>query len=122
MTTGTSSFEPKRGEIWRVEFDPTIGDEIQKTRPAIVISADGLEGLELRLVVPITGWKASMVRFSWLVKVHPSPQNGLTKLSAANPLQTRSVSLERFSRKLGVIEDTQLQLVLLGLSVVIKYP
>ncbi len=116
MTTGTSSFEPKRAEIWRVEFDPTIGDEIQKTRPAIVISAEELQGLKVRLVVPITGWKPWFSTIPWIVEIAPSHQNDLTKLSAANPLQTRSVSFDRFSRKLGVIEDTQLQSVLLGLS------
>jgi len=47
--------QPRRGEIWRVQFNPTKGDEIQKIRPAIVLSADGLSGLNLRLVVPITG-------------------------------------------------------------------
>ncbi|ACB53253.1 putative PemK-like protein [Crocosphaera subtropica ATCC 51142] len=31
---------PKRGEIWLVNFDPTLGSEIRKTRPAIVISSD----------------------------------------------------------------------------------
>ncbi|MEQ8172638.1 MAG: type II toxin-antitoxin system PemK/MazF family toxin, partial [Candidatus Eremiobacterota bacterium] len=31
---------PKRGEIWLVEFSPSIGTEIQKTRPALVISND----------------------------------------------------------------------------------
>lgn len=122
MTTGITSSEPKRGEIWRVQFDPTRGDEIQKTRPALVISADGLEGLKLRLVVPITGWKPSLARFYWIVRIEPSPQNGLTKVSAANPLQTRSVSLERFSEKMGAIEETTLEAVLLGLALVVQYP
>jgi len=31
---------PLRGEVWRVEFNPTKGDEIQKLRPAVVISID----------------------------------------------------------------------------------
>jgi mRNA interferase MazF len=91
-----TSSQPRRGEIWRVQFNPTRGDEIQKTRPAVVISADGLIGLRVRLVVPITAWKASFSSIPWLVQITPSPQNGLTKISAANPLQTRSVSLERF--------------------------
>jgi mRNA interferase MazF len=45
---------PKRGEIWLVNLDPTVGAEIQKTRPAIVISSDCIGKLFLKLVVPIT--------------------------------------------------------------------
>jgi mRNA-degrading endonuclease toxin of MazEF toxin-antitoxin module len=47
---------PKRGEIWLVNLDPTVGAEIQKTRPAIVISSDYIGKLPLKLVVPITDW------------------------------------------------------------------
>ncbi|WP_026735547.1 type II toxin-antitoxin system PemK/MazF family toxin [Fischerella sp. PCC 9605] len=117
-----TSSEPKRGEIWRVQLDPTRGDEIQKTRPAIVISADGLEGLKLRLVIPITGWKPAFSGIPWIVQITPSLQNGLTKASAANPLQTRSVSVERFTNKLGVLEEKKLEAVVLALAVVVQYP
>ena len=48
---------PKRGEIWLVDFDPSIGADIQKTRPALVISMDAIGRLPLRMVVPITDWK-----------------------------------------------------------------
>ncbi len=109
-----------RGEIWRVQFDPTRGDEIQKIRPAIVISADGLSGLRLRLVVPITGWKSGFFSIPWIVQINPSLQNGLTKVSAANPLQTCSVSVERFTDKLGVLEDRKLEAVVLALGLVVQ--
>lgn len=122
MKTGMTSSQPKRGEIWRVQFDPTRGDEIQKTRPAIVISANGLEGLRLRLVVPITSWKSPFSSIPWIVQINPSPQNGLIKVSAANPLQTRSVSINRFIGKLGVLEETKLEAVVLALAFVVQYP
>ncbi|BAZ13923.1 hypothetical protein NIES4071_57630 [Calothrix sp. NIES-4071] len=111
-----------RGEIWWVELDPTRGDEIQKTRPVIVISDDGLEGLKLRLVVPITNWKPSFSSILWITKINPSTRNGLSKVSAANPLQTRSVSIERFSHKLGVLEERKLEAVILGLATIIRLP
>ena len=117
-----TSSKYKRGEIWRVQLNPTRGDEIQKTRPVIVISADGLQGLRLRLVVPITSWKSSFSNIPWIVQINPLPENGLTKLSAANPLQTRSVSVERFTNKLGVLEDKKLEAVILALAVVVQYP
>ena len=52
---------PKRGEIWLVNLDPTVGAEIQKTRPAIVISSDYIGKLPLKLVVPITIRESSVV-------------------------------------------------------------
>ncbi len=46
---------PKRGEVWWVSLDPTRGAEMQKTRPAVVLSSNRLGRLPLRLVVPLTG-------------------------------------------------------------------
>lgn len=116
------SDEPRRGEVWRVQFNPTRGDEIQKTRPAVVVSVDGLRGLHLRLVVPLTGWKPSFANLPWLVQVDPSPENGLLKVSAANPLQTRSVSLERFVEKIGFLDEEMVDEIVLALGVVVRYP
>ncbi|NJM47715.1 MAG: type II toxin-antitoxin system PemK/MazF family toxin [Alkalinema sp. RU_4_3] len=109
---------PKRKEIWLVRFNPTIGDEIQKTRPAIVISSDNLPGLALRLVVPITGWKPAFDQIPWLIKLQPTLQNGLTKSSVANPLQTRSVALARLPSKLGTIADEQMDSILMALQLI----
>ena len=50
---------PRRGELWMVDFDPAVGAEIRKLRPAIVISVDAVRRLPLRLVVPVTDWKPS---------------------------------------------------------------
>ena len=48
---------PKRGEIWLVNFDPTVGAEIRKIRPAVVISSNAADRLPIKLVAPITDWK-----------------------------------------------------------------
>ena len=122
MKIGMTSSEPQRGEIWWVQLSPTRGDEIQKTRPAIVISANELGGLRFRLVVPISGWKPAFAAIPWLVQLRPSSQNGLSKTSVANPLQTRSVSLERFAGKLGVLGEEGLEQVVLSLGVVVQHP
>lgn len=52
-----SSEKPNRGEIWRVNFNPTLGTEIRKTRPAVVISSDAIGKLPIKLVAPLTDWK-----------------------------------------------------------------
>lgn len=49
-----TSLNPRRGEIWLIEPDITVGEEIQKRRPVVVVSSDGLSNLKLRLVAPIT--------------------------------------------------------------------
>ena len=40
---------PKRGEIWLVNFDPTVGAEIKKVRPAVVISSDSVRTQSCRV-------------------------------------------------------------------------
>lgn len=46
----------RRGEIWWVSFDPSIGGEIRKTRPAVIISRDAANAALNRVqVVPLTG-------------------------------------------------------------------
>ncbi len=68
---------PKRGEIWLVDFDLAIGAEIQKVRPALVISMDTIGRLPLRMVVPITDWKPQYAYFPWFVELPAAPGNGL---------------------------------------------
>ena len=45
----------KRGEVWWVEFDPAVGSEIKKTRPAIILSNDlANRHLSRVMVMPLT--------------------------------------------------------------------
>jgi mRNA interferase MazF len=46
-----------RGEVWLYSADPSVGDEIGKTRPAVIVSSDEMGVLRLKIVVPITGWQ-----------------------------------------------------------------
>lgn len=43
----------KRGELWLVNLDPTIGDELRKTRPVVIVNDDEIGVLALRVVVPM---------------------------------------------------------------------
>ena len=94
----------KQGEIWWIELDPTIGAEIKKTRPALVINTNALGKLPLKIIVPITDWKEHYLNYPWMVKIDPSSQNGLSKISAADCFQIRSVSTERLNGLIGSVE------------------
>ena len=97
----------KRGEIWLVNLDPTIGSEIQKTRPAVIISSDLVGILPLKVIVPLTEWKDRYSNASWMVRIDPDEQNGLSKSSTADGLQIRSVSVQRLVKKVGVLSSLQ---------------
>lgn len=46
-----------RGEVWLINLDPTLGSEIKKTRPAVIVNDDAIGILPLKVIVPITDWK-----------------------------------------------------------------
>jgi mRNA interferase MazF len=111
ILSATKSDIPNRGEIWLVNFDPTVGAEIRKVRPAIVISSDAIGKLPIKLIAPVTDWKQYFSQNFWHVKIEPSAVNGLAKTSAIDALQLRGVDLQRFIRKLGnVAEFTMLEI------------
>ena len=113
---------PKRSEIWRVNFDPTIGTEIKKTRPAVVISSDAVGRLPIKLVAPITDWKDYFFNNLWHVKISPTAENGLSKLSTVDTLQLRGIDTQRFIEKLGTIDEITMEEILLAIVTVIEFP
>lgn len=112
---------PQRGEIWLVDLNPTLGQEMQQTRPAVVISTNILQLIALRVVIPITSWQEKFTDRIFLVKILPTPDNGLSQESAGNILQVRSISNQRFVRRLGVLEMDCLQELVAGLVVSSEY-
>ena len=94
---------PKQGEVGRVRLDPGIGAEIGKTRPCVVVSSPDVGRLPLCIIVPITDWKGSFSSYSWMTRLDPNAENGLSNSSAADGFQVRSVSPLRFVEKLGEV-------------------
>jgi mRNA interferase MazF len=99
----------KQSEIWLIDLDPTIGAEIQKKRPAIIINDNSLGKLPLKIVIPITDWKDRYEIAPWMVKIEPDNNNGLSKVSAADCFQIRSLSQDRLIKKFGFVDDEILE-------------
>ena len=111
---------PQRGDVWLVGFDPTLGSEIRKTRPAVVISSDAVGRLPVKLVAPVTDWKDHYSANVWHVRVDPAPDNGLSKTSAVDALQIRGMDRQRFIRKLGRVSPAILEEIVLSVAAVIE--
>lgn len=109
----------KQGEIWLVSLDPTVGAEIKKTRPAIIVNDDTLGRLPLKIVVPVTDWKDRYSVAPWMVKIVPDGQNRLTKESSADCFQIRSIAEERCVKKLGHVGADAMNKIRRALAVVL---
>jgi mRNA interferase MazF len=112
---------PRRGDIWLVNLDPTVGSEIKKTRPAVIISSNLVGTLPLKLVVPVTDWKDYFTANLWHIYLEPTTENGLTKISAADVFQLRSVDTRRFVRKLGTLPLTEIQDIAIAIALLVEY-
>jgi mRNA interferase MazF len=82
----------KRGMIIDVNLDPTQGSETGRVRPCIIVTNDVYnERVPVIQVVPITEWSAKKARIKTNVEIHPSQDNGLSRKSVADCLQTRPI-------------------------------
>ena len=89
---------PKRGEVWWVNFNPARGTEVQKNRPAVVVSTDASNKYLSRLqVVPLTSNTSRVYTSECLLTV-------LSQESKAMADQIRTVSLARFGKKIETLE------------------
>jgi len=108
-----------QGEIWLVDLEPTIGAEMNKIRPALIINDNELGRLPLKVIVPITGWKDHYNIAPWMIKIEPNEINGLSKESSMDCFQIRSVSQERLVKKIGRIKFDEIDKVQEGILKVI---
>jgi len=109
----------KRGELWYVSLDPTVGDELFKTRPVVVINPGHDRHLRLSVVVPITGWRPGWQGNPFFVKIDPGPTNGLEKTSAVDCFQIRSLSHQRFKRHSGHVSGADLDRILSAVALIL---
>lgn len=99
----------KSGDLYLVNLDPTVGSEIRKTRPVVVLNPGHGKNLPLALVVPVTGWQMRWEQHPFFLTIEPQPHHGLTKKSAVDCFQIRALSHQRFIRRLGEIGRSEME-------------
>jgi mRNA interferase MazF len=109
-----------RGEIWLVNLNPTVGTEISKTRPCVIVNDDAIGILPLKVIVPITDWKDSFAARAWMVRLEPNAESNLAKISAVDTFQIRSVSEDRLVRRLGALSEPEMLLISQALGIVLN--
>jgi mRNA interferase MazF len=93
----------RRGEIWWVHLDPTVGSETAKKRPCVILQNDvGNARSDTTMVAPLLkGSKA----YPFVVSVEVTAENGLDETRGIHLEQMRVVDDRRIDRKLGILED-----------------
>jgi len=93
---------PHQDDVWLISLDPTIGSEIQKTRPCLVVSPDEMnEYLQTAIIAPMTTTERS---YPTRVAVTFQRKRGQVALD-----QLRAVDRQRMIRKLGVVSSKTAQ-------------
>jgi mRNA interferase MazF len=90
-------------------------------QPAVAISIEGAGRMKLQIVVPIKGWQPQFSRYFWMVHLLPDTQNGLSKDSTADAFQIKSLSLNRFVRRLGTLTDKQVNAIAAAIALCVGY-
>jgi len=86
---------PRRGEVWWVAFDPSVGGEIQKTRPAMIVSNNAANAVLNRvIVVPLSSKTAKIYPGEALVTLNGEPRKAMAD-------QLTTASKKRMRSKLG---------------------
>lgn len=108
---------PKRGEVYFVNFDPTLGSEIQKTRPALVLQNDFSNRYSpITIVAAITSKYGEGQLYPTEVLVL-APQGGLSVSSVVLLNQIRSIDRLRLVRRLGRVTPETMRKVDRALSI-----
>jgi len=99
----------QRGDVFWANLDPTIGVEIQKTRPVVVMSNDVInQHSQLVIVVPLT---TNVTRLSPSHVLSPRGEGGLTEDSKALTEQIRAMDKQRLTTRIGILSPRFLRLI-----------
>lgn len=97
-----TSSDYRLGSIWLIRFDPTVGTEIRKTRPGVIISGTAFNQRSKVTVVPLTSVRPRDTRLlAVLVPVAPSSSNGLSTESFVICVEPMTFDKRRLVQYLG---------------------
>ena len=97
---------PKKEEIYLVNFDPTVGHEVKKKRPALILSNNiHNQYSPLVTVAPLSSNTNKVYPFEVYV---PKKLTGLNENSKIMIIQLRSIDKKRLINKIGNIEDKEI--------------
>ncbi len=94
---------------------------MQRDRPAVVMSLPALDAVPIRIVDPLTTWRDEYEGRINKLRIAANDRNGLHAESAADFLQVRSVSTERFIRQIGALEADDVEEIVAGVAIAIDY-
>jgi mRNA interferase MazF len=98
---------PRRGEVWWVAFDPSVGGEMQKTRPAVIVSNNAANTVLNRLiVVPLTSQTARVYPGEAMVTLNGEPRKAMAdQLTTASKKRMRSKLGELSASDVAAVES-----------------
>lgn len=99
---------PRRGEIYLVNFGPTVGSEIRKTRPALVLQNDIANRHSPITIVAAISSKFDDTLYPTEVLI-ASPEGGLSVDSVALLNQIRSIDRQRLTKRLGTVRPATME-------------
>jgi mRNA interferase MazF len=99
----TTLVRPRRGEVYLVNFDPTLGAEIRKTRPALIVQNDVANRHSAITIVAAITSQFDQTLYPTEVLISP-PEGGLRTDSVALLNQIRSIDKQRLVRRLGTLK------------------
>ena len=101
-----------------VNLSPTVGAEITKTRPCVIVSSNEIGILPLKVIAPITDYKPRYDSVPWMVELSPDGMNNLSKRSVVDLFQLRSVSQVRLIKNTGKVGKDEFQKILEATKIV----
>ena len=113
--------QPKRGEVWWVKPGKTAGAELQKKRPYVVISADAMGNVPIKIVVPLKTWQDRFADWPWVVRIGPTQANGLKRTEAADVMHVKSLDTSKFVELQGRLSAAEMDDITAALAIVVEY-
>ena len=101
-----------------VNLSPTVGAEITKTRPCVIVSNNEIGILPLKVIAPITDYKPRYDSIPWMVELSPDGINNLSRRSVVDLFQLRSVSQVRLIKNTGKVGKDEFQKILEATKIV----